>query len=1136
MISMKRLAGGAAVSVLALAAASAVYAQETTASIGGRVTDAAGVALSNVTVTVTHVPSGTTITTMTNGEGIYNARSLRVGGPYTVAVKDPAYQGKTVEVEQIGAGAPTILDVPLAAADAAVSEVTVTAAQSGVRTLVTGPRSTFSARDIESLPSFSRDLKDLARLNPFVTIDPTNNNALIVAGSNNRVNTVYIDGVKQADDFGLNGNGYPSQRSPISLDAVKQFSFEVAPYDVQYGSFQGGVMNIVTKSGDNTFHGSAFAEYDSSRMAGRHFESVDGTRKFTVGRFEDKVYGFTLGGPIIKDRLFFFGAYEHGEFSQASDPFGPVGSDAANKVTGVTVANVTAIQNILKTTYGFDPLGYGATLPPQIDKKYFFKLDGNITDRQRAVVSYSREENNSTFSGTNSTTTLSLLSTYYNRPEIDEVYVGQLFSQWTDNFSTVAEYSHKNVSSIRQPLAGSAFANFAIRLGSSTVNLGPDISSQANILDNTTETFKLRATYKLGDHVFTAGAEREKLDVFNLFVQRATGAYVFDATCGAGVGIPSTNTAALVAATLTNLQNRQACSLAYNNAANNISNSGAANWNTITNTLYVQDEYSVTPDLTVRIGFRGEFYDSDTAPALNTRFQNQYGLSNTSTYKGMNVVMPRLGFNWRPDERTVITGGVGLFSGGSPNVWLSNSYSNTGNLLGSVSCSSTQLPSPTAAKPTDCSSALLNVDGNKVAAAALQANTNSANLGTGIANAVDPNFKPPSVWKYSISAARYFELPYLGDDWRVHGDFLYQKTNYGITWRDLYADANPGPRAPDGRPTYAAARTTNTGAAFYDLLLTNTRKGGGTSWALGVGKEWNEGLAQGLNFDVTYTRTDMKETNPGTSSVALSNYSQWAVSDRDNPEVATSNYQIKYQTKASVGYRRAFFGDYETSARFFIQRRAGLPFSYTFDSFAGTNAGQADQVFGETGDVAFRDTQLFYVPKTDSSGAITMTSDPLVHFNNAADAAKLDAFIKSSGLAKYAGGIAPRNKFKSRDITTMDVRLEQQLPAFFPDGSKLKATLDIVNLGNLINKKWGVLEQYPFPGAIRVVQATNCQATALANPSLTPAQRTTANTACVAGPGNYYQYNSISPTTLPTVNSSNQSSTWYVKVGIKYEF
>lgn len=1124
MISMKRLAGGAALAVLAMASATAVYAQETTGSIGGRVTGPDGAPVANVTVTVTNVPSNTKVTTVTSADGYYAARNLRVGGPYKVTVADASYQGKEITVAEVGTGASVALDIALASADNTIQQVVVTASASGARTVETGPRSTFTAADVETLPSFSRDLKDLAQLNPFVTLDPTNSNALIVAGTNNRYNTIYIDGVQQSDSFGLNGNGYPSQRSPVSLDLVRSFNFEVAPYDVQYGAFQGGVMNIVTKSGGNTLHGSAYAEYDSSRMAGGEFSSVDGKRTFGVANFEDKTYGVTLNGPIIKDRLFFVAGYEKGEYAQASDAYGPSDSNSANKVNNITVANVQQIQDILKNVYKYDALGYGLTLPPQTDKKYFLKLDGNITDKHRAVFEYSRQENNSTFNGgSNNSTNLSLLSEYYNKPEVNEVYIGQLFSQWTDRFSTVLEYSRKEVSSIREPLGGSDFANFQIKLNGSTVLLGPDISSQANVLNNTSKVMKFKATYKVGDHVFTAGAQREKLDVFNQFVQRANGSYVFDNTCGARDA-------------LVNLQNRVACSLAYANAADNNKVNGAASWDSIVNTVYLQDEYTILPSLTVRVGFRGEFYDSTTTPKENARFLAQYGLSNTATFKGIHVIMPRFGFNWRPDDRTVVTGGVGLFSGGSPNVWLSNSFSNTGNLLGAISCTPTQAASPTAASPFACSSALQNVDGFKVAAAAQQANTNSANLGTGIANAVDPTFKVPSVWKYSVSAARWVDLPFLGDNFRFHGDFLYQKVKDGITWKDLYAEANPGPVAPDGRPTYLPSRTQASNVAFYDLLLTNTKKGGGYTYAVGVGKDWKDGWAEGLNFDLTYTRVDMKETNPGTSSVALSNYSQWAISDRNNPETATSNYQIKYSTKLTLGYNRAFFGDYDTSVRFFIQRRAGLPFSYTYDAFSGTNAGQAEQMFGETGDVAFRDTQLFYVPKADSAGNITMTSDPIVHFNNAADAAKLDAFVKATGLDKYAGSISPRNKFKSRDITTMNVRLQQELPAFFPGGSKLKATLDIINLGNLINKKWGVLEQTGFPYRVNVAQAVNCQPTALANPSLSASQRTSATTACAAGPGNYYQYTSILSGASPTVYSSNQSSTWFIKVGLKYEF
>ena len=263
---MKKLVAGAATTALALALSTAVaHAQETTGGITGAITDDAGHGLAGVTVKVTYVPTHSTSTVTTGKDGFFSVRNLPVGGPYQVAAADSAHSTKTVEVAAIPLGSPYELNFTLEGG--APQTVTVTAARvRGTAAVQTGPRSTFTATDIQTLPSLNRDLKDLARLNPFVTIDPTNSNALVIAGNNNRYNTIYIDGVKQADDFGLNGNGYPTQRSPISIDLVQSLNVEIAPYDVQYGEFQGGVLSIVTKSGSNTPHGTAFYEYDGSRL------------------------------------------------------------------------------------------------------------------------------------------------------------------------------------------------------------------------------------------------------------------------------------------------------------------------------------------------------------------------------------------------------------------------------------------------------------------------------------------------------------------------------------------------------------------------------------------------------------------------------------------------------------------------------------------------------------------------------------------------------------------------------------------------------------------------------------------------------------------------------------------------------
>jgi hypothetical protein len=1097
------VAAGAA--ALALGLASGALAQETSGAMHGLVTGANGKPLDGAMVTITHVPSGTAVTTTTNKDGVYDAQNLRTGGPYTVTVIS-GYNSKTLRIDDVEAGPPYNLDVSL---QAPANEIIVTGTQAKAAQLQTGPRTIVSARDIQTLPSFSRDLRDLVRLNPFVTLDPTNSNAMIVAGSNNRFNTIYVDGVKQADDFGLNANGYPTQRSPISLGAIQSTDFEIAPEDVQYGSFQGAIMNIVTKSGTNTIHGSGYVEYDDNNMAG---STVQGR---PVAKFRDVTYGATLGGPIIKDRLFVFGGYEkYKGFGANSAIYGPTGSNAPNLVSGITQADVDNVRNILKSVYNFDPLNWSDVGGEQTDTKWFGKVDFNITDRHRAVFEYQRTDGATTFSGggsgtSNSTSTtapvLELGSHWYNLDQKLTAYTGELFSHWTDNFSTDLFYTHKQVDQVRAPLAGNSFAEFDITLpDNAKIIAGPDISSHGNVLTNTDQLFKYRAHLNLGDHHLTAGYEREWLDVFNEFVQQGNGQYVFNGTCGAGNG-------------LTNLQNKVACQLGYANAPTNVKADAAARWADVVNTFYVQDEWRPIPELTIRVGLRDELYDQPGAPAFNPRFTSQYGFSNTHTLNGKFVLMPRFGFNWQPDPTIIVSGGVGLYSGGTPNVWISNDYSNTGNLIGAVVCK------PAPAGP--CANSLQNIDGFNVGADAKAANTASAVTNNGIVNALDPKFKPPSTWKFSLHAQKYFDLPWvggasnpwIGSGWNVHGDFIYTRVQDAISYVDLLAASAPLSPAPDGRPRFSASRYTAARTTGYDLLLTDTTKGGGAVWAVGLGKDWNDGWLDGLNFDFTYTGERIKDVNPGTSSVAASNYGTFAVSDPNNPGLAISNYNIRWQFKLTAGYRHAFIGNYFTNVQLYAQRRAGLPFSYTFTSAAGSTT-QADQMFGESGTFASRSRQLLYVPKADSTGAVTATSDPIVTYGSSFDVAKFNAFLQSSGLIKYAGKITPRNQFTSRPQTTADMRISQEIPGFFPHGAKGRFYLDIIDLPNLLNSNWGQVQQISFPYFYSLISATNCQ-----NPGA----------GCLHGTGNFYQYNAQNTRTPST---TDRFSVWQMKVGFEFDF
>ncbi|MGA0104462.1 MAG: carboxypeptidase regulatory-like domain-containing protein, partial [Steroidobacteraceae bacterium] len=382
-------------------------AQETSTQISGSVSDASGNAVAGARVTILHLPSGTTSSASTSASGQFSASGLRVGGPYTVTVNAEGFQGAAVENLYTELGRRASLALVLQPR-AELAEVEVTASGMGATAL--GVSSEFSAETIASAPSINRDLKGTLRIDPKAWIDPTNSDALEVAGVNNRYNSITIDGVRQSDDFGLNNNGYPTQRSPISIDAVEALSLQTAPFDVQYSSFRGSTINVVTKSGTNEFDGSAFYyTYDDSLVGDK---SKD--RKFDFA-FEEEKFGGTLRGPIIKDKLFFSLSYEKLE-RQAPQDFGPTGSGAAIEVPGITQAEYDQIVQITRDVYGYDPGDRLSSLPEE-DEKMFAKIDWNISDSHRASLSYQRTEGNEVIQTNNSSSRreLSTPSDWYNR-------------------------------------------------------------------------------------------------------------------------------------------------------------------------------------------------------------------------------------------------------------------------------------------------------------------------------------------------------------------------------------------------------------------------------------------------------------------------------------------------------------------------------------------------------------------------------------------------------------------------------------------------------------------------------------------------------------------------------------------------
>jgi len=1107
-MTFRKLAYGASAVAIMMSASTAVYAQETTGGISGAVYDAAGAPVAGATVTVTHEPSGTTSTTVTDQNGSFSSRGLRVGGPYTVRSTSSAGDA-VAQVATIGIGTPASVELVVAgAADSAaqVADVVVTGVRSGG--LRTSPRSNLNLADIETLPSIGRDIKDIVRTTPFATVDPTNNDALSIGGQNTRFNAILIDGVRQNDDFGLNQNGYPTLGSPISRSVIQAVSVDVAPYGVQYGSFTGGVVNSVTKSGGNDFHGELFYEKTDQDLRGETFsyeDFVTGQRqnRSVVGEFEEKTWGATLSGPIIKDRLFFLLNYE--KFESATPVLsGPQGAGLPNEAQGITQAQIDQVRQIATTVYGYDPLDWRAGALETYDEKYFAKLDWNINDRHRAVVSYQQTEgsdlrlNNTTTSGNN--ISVGLLSSAYEIVTNLKAYKAQLFSDWTDRFSTEFSFTRKEVENISQGLAGNDFAAMQVYLDSPygaqtgvrrSIRFGPERSRHANALTVDTTQYRFVGKYDAGfGHRFTAGIEREEQDIFNLFVQVANAEYEFDS--------------------IASFQARQAASIGYSNAATNNKADGAASFSYAQNSFYFQDEWTATPNLTVTAGLRYDLYTSDDKPLLNPGFVQRFGFGNDKNLDGVGILQPRFAFNWRAPWDVTVYGGFGRFQGGSPNVWISNSYSNPGNLIGSFQCkiSSTYQSQFASAFPV-CSAAqqaaLTNVDGLAVKPVAQTAVTASANQGTGNINLIDPAFKTPSIWKTSIGATKAFDLSRfrMGEGWNLTAEYVHSELQDAIGWVDLSLARTQNGTAPDGRPVFGP-NPTRTGQQV--LMMTNFNGGQTDQFAVALGKDWYDGLLEGAGFNLSYTYLDVTDRSPATSSTASSNYGNIALSDPNDPALTTSNYEIEHALKLNVSYSRAFFGDYRTRINMYAQRRSGLPFSYTF----GTSPASL------TGEYITTQRQLLYVPQVDSSGNVTATSDPLVRYGSTTsggvttpfDLAAFNAFLKRTGLIDYAGSIAPRNAFKSPYVTTVDMHIEQELPAFFPGGAKLVGYMDIENLGNLLNDEWGVIQQIGFPYTSNNITATRT--------------------------GNqFYTYNSFqdrSPSTFGT------NSVWQIKVGVRYSF
>ncbi|MBU2924357.1 TonB-dependent receptor [Colwellia sp. 4_MG-2023] len=990
--SISRIAGALVVALgLSTSVISTDVAANTTSSgIKGQIVGPNGNAAAGTKITIVHVPSGTTKTAVVNESGQFSAKGLRVGGPYNIIIDSNSFKDTELSNVFLTLGETYPVSVSLEAQQS-IETIEITGRVVNSNYGSTSPASNFNLQDIELAPSVDRDLKDVIRVDPRVYINESSSNAIVCAGGNPRFNSLTVDGARMNDNFGLNGNGYPTVRIPFSYDAIDQVSVELAPFDVQYGGFTSCNINAVTKSGGNELHGSVFVDYTSDSLKG---DSLEGD-SIDTGSYNEKRYGFNVGFPLIEDELFFFAAYEKLDGSQ-------IMQYTAFDNGAISQSDIDNIIQISKDNYNYDP---GTMVPsiPVDDEKILVKLDWNINEQHRLNFVYNYNDGYEIGQSDEGSTRLSLSNHFYERGAEFTSYVSSLYSDWTDNFSTEFRLGYSKLDNRQTSLdESSGFGEFRIEdVGSGGVDvyLGPDDSRQSNELNYDTLSLKIAGTYYLDEHELYFGFEREELDVFNLFVQHSQTETRFN--------------------NVTDFENGLADDVYYGNAASLNPADAAGEFSYALNTVYFQDKFELESyDVTITAGLRYDWYTSDDKPNYNPNFESRYGFSNAQNLDGIDLLQPRLGLNWVVNDQLEVRAGAGLYSGGNPNVWISNSYSNDGvrNIQDS-SVRDAYILGPDA----------IAFDGTGQAGYDIPVQSIN-NVSTGTAdsstNSTDPGFEIPSEWKYSLGLTYVTESEYV-----ITADYLYTDKENSAIVNDLAAVVTDV--APDGRRIYESSRGFDN-----DFFLTNVsgQDGETTVVSFGVSKEYENGLS----MTASYAFTEAKDVHPMTSSVAFSNYHGIAVSDPQSPGVATSNYEVPHRFTLNVHYSHEFFDGLDTNFSLFGQAMQTHGYDYNFSNNS-SGFGYNDS-----------NRQLLYVPTESDSKVIYGADFDLDAFNN---------FIASEGLTR--GEIMERNSLDGGWWTKFDVRVEQEIPGFTED-HKASAYFVIENVGNFLNDDWGVLKEGNF--------------------------------------------------------------------------
>ncbi len=983
----------------------------TTAAMSGTITDSKGEGLPGATVIAVHTPTNTQYVAPTNADGRFNIQGMRVGGPYTMKVTFVGYQDVNRDNITLSLGQNQRIDVQLNDATTQLNEVVVSGrADQNINAGRTGAATNVSREQINQLPTLNRNLTDFTRLTP----QASGGGSSSFGGANNRYNNITIDGAVNNDVFGLAGSGTPGGQAgtnPIALDAIDQIQVVLAPYDVTLGNFTGAGVNAITRSGSNDLSASIYGFGRNQNTIGK---SVTEPRT-KAEEFYNYQTGFRVGGPVIKDKLFFF---LNAEIARNSTPLGfsPGASDSR-----VSVANLERIAAIARRPTsegglygGYDPGSFGDIIARTESNKIFGRLDLNISDNSTLTLrhNYVKAFDDNISRGAAS---VRFSNNAYRINNTTNSTVAELNSRFNGGFSNKLILTYTAIRDFRD-IYGATSPAYQISDGGVTYSLGQERSSFGNALDQDIVEFTDNLTKSFGKHTITIGTHNEGFKFRNLFLNNGQGYYLFGPTGTAGT-----------TGFRTGIQNFEEGRSTRVQASYPTANNGEATFKAAQLGFYAQDEYTPISNLRLTYGLRVDIPVFLDKPGYNAgvteRFGSEYKTSNTPN--GQLLFSPRLGFNWdvNNDAKVQVRGGTGVFTGRVPFVWISNSYTNSGLIQGSVD----QFGSPTLPVQSDPA----------------QIPTSYTPVRTTQINLVRDDFRLPQVWRTNLAV-----------DFRLPGDVLatvegiYSKTLNDIYYRDINLTAPVGRLAgPDQRPVYAATTALRRVDPSYTnvYLLDNTNKG----YRYNATFQLQKNFANGLNTTAAYTYGVSKEINSGSSSTASSNFGFNQVAfDPNNPELGFSRNDQRHRVIASSGYTLRYAGDaLATTFSLFYEGRGGQPITY----IVGQNS-DLNRDGNQGNDLVYVPTNVYdesQIKLTTSGSSDTRTLDQIKD--------QLNAFIENDPyLRSRRGQVVERFAGRMPWTHQIDLRVAQDIN-FQAGGKKntIQLTFDVQNLGNLLNRDWG---------------------------------------------------------------------------------